>query len=185
MRPHRCQLTRLHHPWDSQGKNTGVGCHFLLSVPETYLFSCWWAGKIHPPPSSGLVTFHYCCCLVTKSSLTLCNLVDCSPPGFSVLERTFRGDTSCTFSSIPYLVVGLDEGSAHIWWDPLLFLFRELFYPCTECTQAQASFIFAGDNGEEKGTRNMSRKSGVRPGPTLVPDQFPHSALRAMKLAVL
>jgi len=84
VRPHRCQLTRLPHPWDSQGKNTGVGCHFLLSVPETYLFSCWWAGKIHPPPYSGLVTFHYCCCLVTKSSLTLCNLVDCSPPGFSV-----------------------------------------------------------------------------------------------------
>ena len=21
---------RLHHPWDSPGKNTGVGCHFLL-----------------------------------------------------------------------------------------------------------------------------------------------------------
>ena len=34
---------------------------------------------------------------------------------FSVLERKFRGDTSCTFSSIPHLVVGLDEGSAHIW----------------------------------------------------------------------
>ena len=22
--------TRLPHPWDSPGKNTGVGCHFLL-----------------------------------------------------------------------------------------------------------------------------------------------------------
>ena len=22
--------TRLSHPWDSPGKNTGVGCHFLL-----------------------------------------------------------------------------------------------------------------------------------------------------------
>ena len=22
--------TRLRHPWDSPGKNTGVGCHFLL-----------------------------------------------------------------------------------------------------------------------------------------------------------
>ena len=30
MRPHRRQLTRLPHPWDSLGKNTGVGCHFLL-----------------------------------------------------------------------------------------------------------------------------------------------------------
>ena len=28
--PHRRQPTRPHHPWDSPGKNTGVGCHFLL-----------------------------------------------------------------------------------------------------------------------------------------------------------
>ena len=30
MRPQRWQPTRLPHPWDSPGKNTGVGCHFLL-----------------------------------------------------------------------------------------------------------------------------------------------------------
>ena len=30
MRPHRRKPTRLHHPWGSPGKNTGVGCHFLL-----------------------------------------------------------------------------------------------------------------------------------------------------------
>ena len=30
VRPHRLQPTRLPHPWDSLGKNTGVGCHFLL-----------------------------------------------------------------------------------------------------------------------------------------------------------
>ena len=28
--PHRRHLTRLPRPWDSPGKNTGVGCHFLL-----------------------------------------------------------------------------------------------------------------------------------------------------------
>ena len=28
--PNRWQPTRLPHPWDSPGKNTGVGCHFLL-----------------------------------------------------------------------------------------------------------------------------------------------------------
>ena len=32
MRPHRWQPTRLPRPWDSPGKNTGVGCHFLLGV---------------------------------------------------------------------------------------------------------------------------------------------------------
>ena len=30
MRPRRWQPTRLPRPWDSPGKNTGVGCHFLL-----------------------------------------------------------------------------------------------------------------------------------------------------------
>ena len=30
MRPCRWQPTRLPRPWDSPGKNTGVGCHFLL-----------------------------------------------------------------------------------------------------------------------------------------------------------
>ena len=30
VRPHRQQPTRLPHPWDSPGKNTGVGCHLLL-----------------------------------------------------------------------------------------------------------------------------------------------------------
>ena len=30
VRPHRWQPNRLPHPGDSPGKNTGVGCHFLL-----------------------------------------------------------------------------------------------------------------------------------------------------------
>ncbi|KAM7226215.1 hypothetical protein CapIbe_022360, partial [Capra ibex] len=30
VRPHRRQPTRLPRPWDSPGKNSGVGCHFLL-----------------------------------------------------------------------------------------------------------------------------------------------------------
>jgi len=30
VRPHRLQPTRLPRPWDSPGKNTGVGCHFPL-----------------------------------------------------------------------------------------------------------------------------------------------------------
>ena len=29
-KPRRRQPTRLPRPWDSPGKNTGVGCHFLL-----------------------------------------------------------------------------------------------------------------------------------------------------------
>ena len=34
VRPHRRQPTRLPRPWDSPGKNTGVGCHFLLKCMQ-------------------------------------------------------------------------------------------------------------------------------------------------------
>ena len=34
MRPHRQHPTRLPHPWDSPGKNIGVGCHFLLQCMQ-------------------------------------------------------------------------------------------------------------------------------------------------------
>ena len=34
VRPHRQQPTRLPGPWDFPGKNTGVGCHFLLQCTK-------------------------------------------------------------------------------------------------------------------------------------------------------
>ena len=34
LRPHRRQPIRLPRPWDSPGKNTGVGCHFLLQCMQ-------------------------------------------------------------------------------------------------------------------------------------------------------
>ena len=40
VRPHRWQPTRLPHPWDSQGKNTGVGCHFLLQCRKVKSERC-------------------------------------------------------------------------------------------------------------------------------------------------
>ena len=61
VRPHRRQPTRLHHPWDSPGKNTGVGCHFLLQCMKV------------KSESEG-----------AQSCLTLSDPMDCSPPGSSV-----------------------------------------------------------------------------------------------------
>ena len=40
LRPHGQQSTRLLCPWDSPGKNTGVGCHFRLQrIPEYSIFT--------------------------------------------------------------------------------------------------------------------------------------------------
>ena len=39
VQPHRWQPTRLLRPWDSPGKNTGVGCHFLLQCMKVKIDS--------------------------------------------------------------------------------------------------------------------------------------------------
>ena len=61
MWPHRRQPTRLPHPWDSPGKNTGVGCHFLLQCMKVKSES-----------------------EVAQSCLTLSDPMDCSLPGSSI-----------------------------------------------------------------------------------------------------
>ena len=61
MRPHRRQPTRLSRPWDSPGKNTGVGCHFLLQCMK--MKSENEVAQLCPTPS---------------------NPMDCSPPGSSI-----------------------------------------------------------------------------------------------------
>ena len=59
LQPHRWQPTRLPHPCDSPGKNTGVGCHFLLQCVKSESEAA-------------------------QSCPTLSDPVDCSLPGSSV-----------------------------------------------------------------------------------------------------
>ena len=61
VRPHRQQPTRLSRPWDSPGKNTGVGCHFLLQCMKVKSES-----------------------EVLQSCPTLSDPMECSLPGSSV-----------------------------------------------------------------------------------------------------
>ena len=64
VRPHRWQTTRLLRPWDSPGKNTGVGCHFLLQCMLS-LFSCvqlcvtLWTAAHQAPLSTGFSRREY------------------------------------------------------------------------------------------------------------------------------
>ena len=69
VRPHRWQPTRLPRPWDSPGKNTGVGCHFLLQcikvkseseVAQSCLtLSDPWTAVHQGPPSMGFSSQEY------------------------------------------------------------------------------------------------------------------------------
>ena len=61
VRPQRWQPTRLCHPSDSPGKNTGVGCHFLLQCM-----------KVKSERE------------VAQSCPTLSDPIDCSPLDFSI-----------------------------------------------------------------------------------------------------
>ena len=54
VRPHRQQPTRLPRPWDSPGKNTGVGCHFLLHCMKGKSESEVTSGKELPDYTGGL-----------------------------------------------------------------------------------------------------------------------------------
>ena len=63
MWPHRRQPTRLPRPWDSPGKNTGVGCHFPLQcmkgkvkvklLSRVWLLATPWTAAYQAPPSMG------------------------------------------------------------------------------------------------------------------------------------
>ena len=99
--PHRRQPTRLPSPWDSPGKNTGVGCHFLLqcmkvksesevaqscptlsdpmdcSLPGSSVHGIFHARVL----GWGAIAFS---CSVTQSCPILCDLMDCIPWSSSV-----------------------------------------------------------------------------------------------------
>ena len=74
MQPLRRQPTRLPRPWDSPGKNTGMGCHFLLQCMKVKSES-----------------------EVAQSCLTLSDPMDCSLPGGQQIWPTSQISLLCTF----------------------------------------------------------------------------------------
>ena len=86
MRPHRREPTRLPRPWDSPGKNTGVGCHLLLQCM-----------KVKSE--------------VAQSCLTLHDSMDCSLPGasvhgiYTVLIRTVSVTILSIWHTLSHLII--------------------------------------------------------------------------------
>ena len=92
VRPHRWQPTRFPCPWDSPGKNTGVGCHFLLQCVKVKSES-----------------------EVAQSCPTLSDPMDCSLPGSSV-HGIFPGKSTgvgchCLLRNIVLLLLLLNSFS--------------------------------------------------------------------------
>ena len=115
VQPHRRQPARLPRPWDSPGKNSGVGCHFLLQCMKVKSESEF-----------------------AQSCLTLRDPMDCSLPGSSV-HGNFQARVlewgATAFSKltgrgmqkkIRYSPVFMEESSWETKWTP-----RKLFNPNT------------------------------------------------------
>ena len=105
VQPHRQQPTRLPCPWDSPGKNTGSGCHFLLQ--------CMKVKRENE---------------VAQSCPTLRNPMDCSPPGSSahetlqprVLEWVAIAFSMKSIESIPNLMCTYPQTKQLLKPDPFL-----------------------------------------------------------------
>ena len=100
VRPHRQQPTRLLCPWDSPGKNTGVGCHFLLQCMKVKsesevaqsgrLLATPWTAAYQASPSMGFSRQEYWDGLPLPSPLGLTNLISLKSKG---LSRIFSSNT--------------------------------------------------------------------------------------------
>ena len=110
MRPHRQQPTRLPCPWDSPGKNTGVGCHSfskvwkwkvkVKSLSRVRLFPTPWTAAYQAPPSIGFSRQEYWSGLPLPSPKFLLDAL------YSV--TTLR--TTCKLYGVTGTLI-------HFWWD--------------------------------------------------------------------
>ena len=111
VQPHRRQPTRLPYPWDSPGKNTGVGCHFLLQCMKVKSES-----------------------EVAQSCPTLSDPTDCRhPPPPPPRPRDFPGKRTgvgchcllrlstkgLLFLLLLFIVINIGSGRARTWATPI------------------------------------------------------------------
>ena len=127
MWPHRRQHTRLPYPWDSPGKNTGVGCHCLLPWTWVWLNSrrWWriekpgmlqsmelqrmghdWATEQQKQPSCGSSSFFFWCKFPFLVSSCSFLVNGCSA---DILVFSKKGCQSCPYSQ------SYDFSSSHVW----------------------------------------------------------------------
>ena len=110
VRPHRRQPTRLCCPWDSLGKNTGVGCHFLLQCLKLKSES-----------------------EVAQSCPTLSDPMNCSPPG-SFIHGVFQARV-LEWGAIAFSVSFNTTPQFSKWWFLKVWYNIELkFLSMTFCT---------------------------------------------------
>ena len=136
VRPHRWQSTRLPYPRDSPGKNTGVGCHFLLqwwkwklkvkSLSRVRLLVTPWTAAYQAPPSMGfprqeywsglpLPSLHASKVMLKILQASLQQYVNCEPPDVQTGFRKSRG-TRDQIANIPCIMEKAREFQKNIYF---------------------------------------------------------------------
>ena len=122
-------LARLLCPWNFPGKNTGVGCHFLLQsiflTQGSNLRLLLWQVDSLPLSHLGgedlkglIIRYPTCCCRwVAKSRVTLGNPMDCSPPGSSA--DAIDGPVCCSEEGGILDPASLGFCDWWNWWEPV------------------------------------------------------------------
>ena len=126
VQPHRRQPTRLPHPWDSPGKNTGVGCHFLLQCMKVKSKS-----------------------EVAQLSPTLCDPMDRSLPGSSA-HGIFPGKSTgvgchCLLRSRIYCPSNTMKDSCDLGQFHLIYTLGQYLMWSTPRGQRGAAFLYWGE----------------------------------------
>ena len=124
--PHRRQPTRLPRPWDSPGKNTGVGCHFLLQCIKVKmkLLSCVrllatpWTAAHQAPPSMGFFpaeVLEWGAIAFSEKDLDLSNSL--SSPNFPRKNNLFVLYYYNILYVLYYFCVPMNSVLFSLWWD--------------------------------------------------------------------
>ena len=110
VQPHRRQPTRLPHPWDSPGKNTGVGCHFLLqcmkvkckvkSLSRVRLLATPWTAAYQAPLSMGFTRQEYWSGLPLPSPSIIIRVLLLMTPSWNTLISHFSSEDFCAYRYI-------------------------------------------------------------------------------------
>ena len=119
VRPHRGQPTRLPGPWDSPGKNTRVGCHFLLQCMKVKSES-----------------------EIAQSCPTLSDPMDCSLPSSSahgIFQARVLEWGAIAFSKYHYLNLHLSFGANLCF---LIHLVKIQFLLCNSASEFKSSHRF-------------------------------------------
>ena len=114
VRPHRRQPNGLPGSWDSPGKNTGVGCHFLLHCLKAKSESA-----------------------VAQSCPTLSDPMDCSPPGSSIhgifQARVLKWGAIAFSECLLYSTINVNCSNA----ESFLHVHKNFFYLTETCYKSR------------------------------------------------